>query len=57
MTKEEYDKKIEEDFDSLDRENAIRILKLFNKSSQLYFHNWMEAEKEIEKLKLELLKK
>ena len=40
MTREEYLIEEEKGFDNLDLENAIRLVKLFNKMARLYFHNW-----------------
>ena len=54
MTKEEYLAEEEKDFNNLDLENAIRLVKLYNKTGREYFHNWQECEKEIEELKFKI---
>lgn len=56
MTREEYLKQEEKDFDNLDLKNAIRLVKLYNNSARKYFHNWQETEKELEILKFKLQK-
>ena len=54
MNKEEYLKQEKEDFDNLDLPNAIRLVKLYNKSGRHYFHNWRECERKIQELEFEL---
>jgi len=56
MTKEEYLAQEEKDFDTLDLKNAIRLVKLYNNSARLYFHNWYKSEEEITRLKVLLFK-
>lgn len=54
MNKEEFLQQEENDFNNLDLDNAIRLVKLYNKTGRDYFHNWQECEKEIEKLKFQI---
>jgi len=55
MNKTEFLKEENADFNSLDKENAIRLVKLFNAESRKYFSLWQEARRENELLRMVIL--